>query len=221
MTEKIILSNKKEYVNSKILKIVREKKIKNLIHFTNIKNLESILQIGIYSRSDLWRSEIKPECNDIYRRDMRRDCSSFSVEYPNSYYLNSLKIKNPEKKFCIIVFDAERLLPNILDKYYVYCNAATTEASSFLSSETLTQPKFFENMFYDSNISYLPSDEQAEILIKGNVSTTFIKEIHFSNKDDFDEFQNSCKVNQLLKKYKFVVSEFYFKNRESVAWEER
>ena len=221
MLEKIDLSKKNEYVSPKILEIVHKRKIKKLIHFTNIKNLESILHMGICSRRYLWEYEIKFESNDPYRKDKKRDCSSFSIEYPNSSYLNSLKKKNPEKIFCMIILDAERLLPNILDKYYVYCNAATTEASSFLDSEVLTRPKFFENMFYNSSISYLPGDVQAEILIKGIVPTEYIQEIHFSDSRDFDAFKAMCEDIALVDKYKMVISDFYFKDRDQIFWEQR
>ncbi len=218
MTEKIILKN--EYVNSKIIRILQKRKIKNLIHFTNIKNLESILQLGICTRRYLRENEIKYEYNDPLRKDRRRDCSSFSIEYPNTSYLFKL-INNTDNKFCIIILDAEKLLPNIQDKYYVYCNAATTEARSYLSSETLTQPKFLENMFYDSKISYLPKDVQSEVLIKGNVSTKYIQEIHFMNNADLEEFKNICKKLDFENKYTFKVSDFYFKDREQINWVKR
>ncbi len=220
MLEKIILPNKNVYVNSKILDIVHKRKIEKLIHFTNIKNLESILRMGICTRRYLRENEIKYEYNDPHRKDRRRDCSSFSIEYPNTGYLFKL-INNTENKFCIIILDAEKLLPNILDKYYVYCNAATTEASSYLSSEALTQPKFFENMFYDSKVSYLPKDVQSEVLIKGNVSTKYIQEIHFMNNDDLEEFKNICKKLDFENKYTFKVSDLYFKDREQINWVKR
>lgn len=221
MTEKIILPNRNEYTNSKILDIVNKRKIEKLIHFTNIKNLKSVLQIGICTRRYLRENEIKYEYNDKHRKDRRRDCSSFSIEYPNNFYLSSLMKKEPTNRFCIIVLDAKKLLPNLLDKYYVYCNAATIEASSFLDSETLTQPKFLENMFYGSKIKYLPNDVQSEVLIKGNVSAKYIQEIHFKSEEDLKEFEDICKDRPFDNKYIFKVSDFYFKDRKQINWVNR
>jgi hypothetical protein len=76
-------------------------------------------------------------------------------------------------------------------------------------------------MFKNSEISYLPRNVQSEVLIKGNVSTTYIQEIHFLEDCDLNEFKDICKDITLVNKYNLIVSDFYFKNREQILWGER
>ena len=74
----------------------------------------------------------------------------------------------------------------------------------------------------DTDPDFITTNPQAEILINGNIDTKDILEVHFSNSDDFNLFKKSCNSNKILNKYKFLVSDFYFKeDRELVKWEER
>lgn len=74
-----------------IMKCIEKRKIKKLIHFTSVSNLESILKKGLLSREMLEEKNIKFECTDMQRYDGKKDCISLSIEYPNFKMLNFKK----------------------------------------------------------------------------------------------------------------------------------
>ena len=142
---------------------------------------------------------------------------------------------NSVNRYAMIVLDAESILSNDAKKYYVYINAANSNATYQLTSDKLTSPRYLKNMFLpsvsdakytyereDTDPDFITTNPQAEILINGSIETKDILEVHFSNSDDFNLFKKSCTSEQILNEYKFLVSDFYFKeDRELVKWEER
>lgn len=217
-----------------IMEVLVNRKIKKLIHFTNIQNLESILNLGIIPRDILNERHIEYRFTDDDRRDGRPDCTCLSVEYPNTQMLYNKKY-NSTDIYVVIVLDAISILLNDIKKYYVYINAANSNAAYQLKNDNLTEIEHLKRMFNvrvkdkkriyereDKYPDFLTTHPQAEILVNGIIDDKDILEIHFSNIDDFNLFKNNCKDKQLLNEYKFIVSDFYFKeDRELVQWEER
>ena len=217
-----------------IIEFVLKRKIKKLIHFTNIQNLQSILNLGILPRNVLNEKNIVYKYTDEKRFDGRPDCTCLSIEYPNFRMLHYKKY-NSVNRYAMIVLDAESILSNDAKKYYVYINAANSNATYQLTSDKLTSPRYLKNMFLpsvsdakytyereDTDPDFITTNPQAEILINGSIETKDILEVHFSNSDDFNLFKKSCTSEQILNEYKFLVSDFYFKeDRELVKWEER
>ncbi len=217
-----------------IIEFILRRKIKKLIHFTNIQNLESILNNGILTRNILDEKNIVYKYTDEKRFDGRPDCTCLSIEYPNSKMLHYKKY-NSLNKYVMIVLDAESILSNNLKKYYVYINAANSNAAYLLTSDILTSPRYLKNMFLpsvsdtkytyereDTDPDFITTNPQAEILINGCIDTTDIMEIHFSNYVDFNIFKSGCVNEEIFNKYKLVISDFYFKeDRESVRWEKK
>lgn len=64
-----------------IKKIIEDRKIPALTHFTSLSNLESILENGLYSRDKVDESV---EVNDEMRLDGRKNTISTSIGFPNS-----------------------------------------------------------------------------------------------------------------------------------------
>lgn len=217
-----------------IIEFVLKRKIKKLIHFTNIQNLQSILNLGILPRNVLNEKNIVYKYTDEKRFDGRPDCTCLSIEYPNFRMLHYKKY-NSVNRYAMMVLDAESILSNDAKKYYVYINAANSNATYQLTSDKLTSPRYLKNMFLpivsdakytyereDTDPDFITTNPQAEILINGSIETKDILEVHFSNSDDFNLFKKSCTSEQILNEYKFLVSDFYFKeDRELVKWEER
>ena len=225
----IAISSKME-----IIEFILKRKIKKLIHFTNIQNLQSILNLGILPRSVLNERNIIYKYTDEKRFDGRPDCTCLSIEYPNFKMLHYKKY-NSVNRYAMIVLDAESILSNDTKKYYVYINAANSNATYQLENDNLCDFIYLKNMFsqsvsdnkckYSRNDTYpdfITTHPQAEILINGNIDKKDILEIHFCNSNDFDLFKNSCEDFEIYTNYKFRISDFYFKeDRELVKWEER
>lgn len=217
-----------------IIKIILSRKIRRLVHFTDIKNLESILANGLLTRENLNKKGIIPIVSDVERYDHRLDCTSLSIEYPNYQMLHCKRNGILDRNYCILIFDIQKVLLNNLKKYFVYINAANKNASWWLEKEELSESKYFSNMFKENieykgcsytreniKVPYLPTNPQAEILLNGDILPSDIQEIHFENNTSFNIFKSSLKDFSSLSKFKFVISDFYFKNRDEIEWEDR
>ena len=219
--------------NADLLNCLLKKKIKKLVHFTNIKNLESILKIGLLPRKELEDKNISFNYTDSQRYEGRKDCTSLSIEYPN-YKMLKFKKDQYNDIYAILVLNATSILLNKYKKYYLYINAANTNATYWLTLEELTKNRYFSEMFkskvedkkniYERNEklpSYITTHPQAEILFNGPISPSNILEVHFENSRDYDSFMNICNIDKSSLDIDFIVSDFYFKNREEIEGEER
>ncbi len=211
--------------------ILQRRKIKKLIHFTAIENLENIFQFGILPILTLKEKNIPYRYNDETRFDGKRDCICLSVEYPNHKMFYKYR-QNPENQYAVVVLNAESILLNDCTKYYCETNAANRHIREKLLR--LTTPECLENMFQpeisiatnsndkislykrkESDPDFITTDPQAEILIEGKIETKDIMEIHFSNYFYFRQFASHCTA---------VHSNFYFKSRDFIQpweWEKR
>ena len=137
-------------------------------------------------------------------------------------------------KYIILLLDAKSILVNTYDKYFVYINAATNFAIKHLQSDKLKNVDYFMAMFNDKVSdtrfvysrnedipSYIPTNPQAEILLKGPVQVDDILEVHFQTSEDYEQFKFNCADKKYLNMDKFRVSNYYFQNREDVNWNER
>jgi hypothetical protein len=73
------------------------RKIVYLTHFTKIKNLGSILKIGLFSKEFLNKEKIPHEFNDQYRYDGCTNAICASVTFPNYkmfYLIKMVKTMN-------------------------------------------------------------------------------------------------------------------------------
>lgn len=219
--------------------ILKNRKIRYLVHFTNVKNLPSILLNGILPRKTLEQRAIKFFFNDNDRLENKLDCISLSVEYPNRFLLNKFKTEY-NNKYCIILLDAESvLLNNNNKKYFVYCNAARSDARWWLQNDTLCQDKYLNALFVEENPDsrsfnhysrtskqlkkYLPTSEQAEILYQGIIPISYIKSIYFEDLEDLEKLKQAiCNKKNILKKFNLCCNkDFYTQNREDIKWEDR
>lgn len=215
--------------------LVHKRKIRDLIHFTQLDNLDSILRHGVCSQKTIKdaRNAIKAKVNDFERWDMRKDCVNVSIEFPNVWLLKQYKKKAPNAHWVVLVLSTELLYEQ--DNYYAYHNASTREISSKL--QNLCKPEDFEAMFADrftvhlrndnnrpfdrnelTGIDYLPTSDQAEILVRGTISPKFIKRIIFSDEADMNAFRHSHEKCNIDVGYNSDIFNYY---RYDFHWERR
>lgn len=218
-----------------IFHILMKRNIKFLCHFTNIKNLESILKNGLIPRQIMDEKGISYIYSDKDRFDNKLDCSSFSISYPNHKMLYTKQNKDEENNiYVIIILDAVKILLNDLEKYYVFVNAASNLAQKHLNNDNkkLTEPQCLEKMFRksvpdtqnigidinrpDNFLKCLTTDPQAEILIKGVIEPANILCVFFANEEDRETFKAICKDNSVLQVEKLIVKNLWFCNREEL-----
>lgn len=157
--------------------ICKERGIKELIHFTKIENVRSILDIGLNSKD--YNGEIAKmhNINDRERFDYRTHMISLSISYPNDkmFYRNS--INNPKQKWAVL-----RLSPSILwelDCLFCPTNAANAAISSS-NDEALSGSSALQHMFSNQSTKLRacdPTDSQAEVLVNSHIPTKYIESV--------------------------------------------
>ncbi len=186
-------SNYAKNEKSKIENFLDKRRIKNLYHFTDIKNLKSIILNGLQSVASLSEKGIVFKKNDDSRADGELDHISVSISKINSKvlnaYVNSCRIEHA----VIVEIDSSILYEHSLYQNHIFCqtNAATKE--SFKGRGSICLFKMFdeevEYKLSNGNINKYnrktqnlklnePTTPQAEILINKEITVNFIKRIY-------------------------------------------
>ncbi len=201
--------NTTDYDKYLIKNSIQERNIDYLFHFTQEKNISSILKFGLLPRSMSAFIGIGINYNDSLRLDNREDYNSLSISFPNSrmFYKYRKLGENKGINWAIIVFNPEILYL----KTCLFCqtNAANTNIRN-TSDIQLKNFSAFEALFKDElkrkelNLpSSYPTDEQAEVLVNGIIEPKYIHSIAFNKKD-------------LVYKYKSLFPEFDIRYDNSI-----
>lgn len=136
------------------MRICRERGVEELLHFTSIDNLGTIVKYGLLSRDDLERMKIKYEYNDKKRLEGMRNAISLSVSFPN--YKMFFKCRNydedgnPKERTFVVISISKSILWELS---CIFCptNAAQRDIRMLLgdpqSRAILSEPEAFEDMF--------------------------------------------------------------------------
>ncbi len=178
----------------KIEKILKDRDIKVLLHFTQLENLPSILKYGLKTKDNLDESA---KCNDEHRLDNHTDTISFSVQHPNSPMFFKYRNQNSKSDWCVLGIKADYLLEN--EALFCNRNAASADIRA-VDQDELKKAKSFEAMFdeIEDHISRDeqslkcsdPTDVQAEILIKGDIPPEKIRGIVFTSRQAKKDHQS-------------------------------
>lgn len=172
-----------------------ENHIKEFVHFTNERNLLSILCRGVLSRKVLQENNIPFEYNDEKRLDGMLDAVSLSVTAPNYLMFYKYRALKEKSNWVVITFDSQKILEYKCSFYRA--NAACMDSCQFKKEER-QNVNSFEEMFSDWDPYHnrwsldLGSNEttnpQAEVMVFDAIPISCISRIVFQNE-------------RLLKKY--------------------
>jgi hypothetical protein len=174
--------------HTKIQEVIQWKNIRQLVHFTRIANLRSIIEYGILSRQEIEKREIKVEFNDPLRLDAWPNTSSISITEKNIYLFPKFveRSKTNENNWFDILIN-----PSILtEKECIFCdtNASNHKFNGLRNdSNSLKTPEAFKGMFEDYVIrtdfgkgtprnkkdDNLTTDPQAEICVYGVIEKKY------------------------------------------------
>jgi hypothetical protein len=200
-----------------IRRFVESRGISTLVHFTTVENVPGILEHGLLGRKSIASRSLKSVFNDHYRYDDIADAICASVSFPNYKMFYSLQRNNPETDW--VVF---RLDPSIL--WEIPCAFSITNAASSkvtrIPIDERKRFKSFSAMFEDipPNIKRsdleIPddfcTDPQAEVLILGPVSPSYILDINVNGKAKIHD------MNNMVRLFKPYSSKFKFQHDESL-----
>ena len=183
--------------------VVEARHIKYLYHFTNIKNVQSILNNGLLSRKLLLSNNLEYTFNDSKRYDGFLDRISCSIMWPNYKMFYKIRQENPFETYVVI-----RLLPDILwDLPCLFCpsNAASVDMV-FNNVYNHSSRDDFIAMFADSVNgltrltkkgyplqSFWPTDPQAEVLVLEQIPIKYISAIICESEEICKQIADLCK----------------------------
>lgn len=196
-------------IEDSVQSIIRQRGICNLIHFTNLANLESILQNGLCSALKLRENDVVYECTDCNRKDGLIEYVSYSIEFPNYMYLKSLIQKN-NNKYVVL-----RLNIDCLFGKAVHIHKSNPYLPRWGIAETF-EDLFFEKYRYCLLPNNFPTDPRAEIQFNGVVNPKYINGIFYPSN------LTISLIDSLREKYsdfRFVKDDYYFGDRmDSQHW---
>lgn len=165
-------------------KIIKEKNITRLCHFTKSSNLSHILrnESGILANTFLDDQLEILKKNDEHRYDNKEDYVCCSVQYPNSWYLRRIKDIDPLfKEWVVLLIDPS--LVNNSTTLFCHRNAAAGRGQ-FIKGGQDGFAGMFRNpvqgqgqrLMYRSQLmpDCCPTDDQAEVLLYKNISRSNI-----------------------------------------------
>ncbi|WP_177160966.1 DarT ssDNA thymidine ADP-ribosyltransferase family protein [uncultured Fusobacterium sp.] len=203
------IQNLKNYLRiENIKKLVSDRKIENILHFTSIGNIKGILEKGIISRKRLEDKNKYYVSSDDNRFDNMYDYISTSISFPNYKMFYKKRIENDTNIYVVIA-----LKPDILwekDCLFMPTNAASYKEipNSFSSDVALN------NMFDLDNPKHLSftKDVQAEVLVKNEIGLEYIKAIYFEKEEHRQEFYR--KIERDIDGIECIVDRTYFNKRD-------
>lgn len=154
--------------------IIKNRAIKQMVHFTKVSNLENIFENGILSVNNLQKKLIHYSPSDLNRLDGKLNKISSSISYPNYKMFYPKRMQDTNIDWAIITIDP-LLVVHKLDSEFYKTNAAN---GIYYQNYTPTSNNDFEEMFYtEDRASFIPAyyttDPQAEILIEDKVSSDY------------------------------------------------
>ena len=184
---------------------VKASGIEYLIHATLIKNLESILKIGLVTRGDERSSVV-----DDQRLDGRLDHISASLVSVGKYiYAKKYDLGHDISNWCILRLDTRLLWQR--KSLFFPSNAAKSEfqSRSYRSDDIFHSADAYRKMWFgapariDKEYPQRTKDVQAEIQIPGNIPVEFIKSICIHPKTTTEKQEY---VKSLVNKYAIQIN---------------
>lgn len=217
-----------------IINIIKSKNIHELLHFTNMENLYSIINNGFLSVELQRGMGIRARINDKDRFDNKLNATSFSIGFPNYKMFYSLRNKDKHSKWIIITINPNILYLHKGNIYYCENNGASREMR-LKSNDYLKGINAFQNMFReemntryygkinrsDLNIPTIyTTDPQAEILIEGYIPSKFIRSIYLEDYDSFYLVENI--IGDKMFDYNIdIMSNYFSARRDYEFWKRR
>ena len=176
--EEIITFYNRFLIRQERNEIIKNRTIKQIVHFTKVSNLESIFENGLLSVNNLQNKLISYSPSDLNRLDGKLNKISTSISYPNYKMFYPKRMQNTNIDWTIITINPI-LIVHKLDSEFYKTNAAN---GIYISDYTPTSNNDFKDMFYkEDRASFIPAyyttDPQAEILIEDKISNNYFLSI--------------------------------------------
>ena len=183
---------------------VKARTITRLCHITAARNLPHIFGDGLLlSRKQLEEDLKVMNPNDNLRLDGYPDHVCCSIEYPNAWYLDKIRDKDPNFKEWVVLFLSPDLLWSTAARFFDH-NAASKHSVArtgldglrSLYAHQVVGGRGINRRRGEMHLRSCPTDDQAEVLIPGAVPISAVRGICFPTEvqaqdelSSFDMFQ--------------------------------
>lgn len=170
--------------------------IPHLVHFTQVKNIPSIIENGILSVAAMQDRAMDYAANDQLRLDLQDNGISLSISHPNDKLFYKWRRKDPANEWAIILID-----PSVMwlsDAVFCHKNAADHEVRRQTLDERKTLDAF-QRLFVDVPgivsrqdqrlMNFDPTDVQAEVLIMERIPPNLLKAIVFESRITLERYR--------------------------------
>lgn len=184
------LNSFKQLLKEDILK----REINHLIHFTNIKNVPSILSNGILSIQDLQKDSLNYLNNDCLRLDGYPNSISLSVSFPNYSMLSKYRLYSESPQSMAIIFIDPSILWELDCAFYstnaangIFSNTDISTLKNIQAWNSLFESNTPDKQRLDLNIpENFTTDPQAEVLCLNSIPLSKIKSVLFDSQSIFN-----------------------------------
>lgn len=206
---KIAVNELKKYLKIEtIKKLVEDRKIEHIFHFTSIENIKNILDNGLVCRRKLDMQNMYYVSSDENRLDNKYNYISTSISFPNYKMFYKKRLEN-EKNIYVLL----SLKPSIL--WEKDCLFMPTNAASYKEiDESFSSVISLINMFDLDNTKYIsyPKDVQAEVLVKDEIDVDYIQAIYLEKVEHEQELFR--RVGEKIKDINYIIDRTYFNKRD-------
>ncbi|USD38556.1 DarT ssDNA thymidine ADP-ribosyltransferase family protein [Ferrimonas sp. SCSIO 43195] len=170
-----------------IEQICQKRNITELVHFTDVRHLPSIVRFGLLPRNRLGEVQTETYPNDEHRLDGHPESVSLSISFPNCMMFYKYRHKN-QTPYAVVC-----LQPAVLWQLNsaFYSDNAASAAMSRLAPNSLMTPAAFNALFDEMEgersrqeqrlLSNHPTNVQAEVLTFAQIPPQYITRIVFNN----------------------------------------
>lgn len=175
------------YKTKAIQDVLKRRGITRLCHMTEVENLLAILvkDTGILANDFLTGGKV--HINDADRLDGKTDYISTSIQYPNVWYYN---YKKNSDDWAIIFIDTD--ICKRENTLFSPVNAATARGAFLGTGVDSLRQSFDETvngrLRPSGMLACCPTDDQAEVMIHGEIPTGFIRGIAFETMEAIEKF---------------------------------
>ena len=211
---------------------IEERNITSLIHFTHWRNLSGIYQLNsIVSKKKLFENNLIDKEDILFKHND-------SQRLDGDKYIN-LSITNPNKKlfqvfqsrtqtdasinWCVIQLDVDLLFDSSIQCFFSVTNAASNTAKKYgIGKDLMHFKNMFNNKIHIQNMSSSriiernshkkneTTDNQAEVLVLGDISDNYVKKVCFKNERDLKNLETTWKYFYNFNTEKFIVDKSLF-----------
>lgn len=195
----------------KIIETFNNRDITNILHFTHITNLISILNIGLRSIHNMTKNNIQFLSTDSKRLDEIYHGICCSLAYPNIWMLNN-KIGLNSSQYAVIELSENTLLLNPFAAFPG--NSARSDLKKDADQNTYNYVgyKGLTRLFLNKSIrkkeaikKFVPTDLQSEIIFFNEISSDRIRKIHFPG-GELPDYRNL--YQDIQKNFPEIILEF-------------